>query len=92
MELNKILEERKKTHGDFSKQSLTSQAFKEEFKKSPNYQKMPPAFKEGIEMILHKLARAMHGDFREIDHYRDIQGYAELIIKNIIKEEKNVSI
>lgn len=26
-----------------------------------------------------------HGNFREIDHYRDIQGYTELIIKELEK-------
>ncbi len=61
--------------------------FKEILKTSPNYGSLPSTHKEGIEMILHKIARAICGDYNEEDHYRDIQGYAKLIEDTIINEK-----
>ncbi|OCR88100.1 hypothetical protein CFT13S00388_02740 [Campylobacter fetus subsp. testudinum] len=91
MKVEDILKDREETHGDFSDVARYSFDLSDIFRFSPNYAagNLSKVQMVGIEMILHKLSRIMCGNPNEIDHYKDIQGYAELIIKDI-KDNKNL--
>ena len=73
-----ILVEREKTHGDYHKQTYTAQNIKLQMRDTPNWDVMLPAKRESLELIATKIARILHGDCSEPDHWNDIAGYAKL--------------
>lgn len=89
--LDEVLSEREKTHGSFRRNSEISQGLKfivdngvEDCKAQ-----LTPAQMEAIHMILHKISRIIAGNPNEIDHWRDIQGYARLAEVDTLKEGVN---
>lgn len=44
-----------------------------------------PIHKEALDMIVHKIGRILNGNPNYIDSFRDIAGYAELVV-NYLKE------
>jgi len=80
-DIEKLLTEREKQHGDYKDVSRISQSLKEVFRTGPNWAKLPDAQKESFEMIASKLARALSGDSGLRDHWDDIGGYASLCSK-----------
>ena len=87
-DLEYTLKERKETYGDYSQIAITSQNLKYILNTSSPFKHLLESKKESIEMILHKIARIVHGDPNHIDNWHDIAGYATLI-ENEIKECKN---
>ena len=82
--IENILSERELTHGKFSTVA-------------DNYCEIKTALSCGdfsniehaaIDMIAMKLARIAAGNASEIDHWRDIAGYAQLVIKDLEKHQK----
>jgi len=80
--LNELLEERGKTHGDFSEASKFVQHVKGRARRAPNWGEMTPAEREAVDMIIHKLGRWLYGSSFK-DHPRDIAGYARLAEREI---------
>lgn len=83
-----ILKERAQTHGNFRFQAHNSQLLKEHvFNKIRLDDEAPvelnDVITEAIEMILVKLSRISCGNPYEIDHYRDIAGYAQLVVNEL---------
>lgn len=79
----KILEERKKTHGNYNTHAVMAQNMKRVVRVSPNSGKLTDAQMEGLDMILHKVARILNGDPNHRDHWDDIAGYATLVSKSM---------
>ncbi len=76
-----ILNEREKTHGDYERQARLSQDLKTRIRQEAHtltHQQL-----ESIEMICVKMARIVCGNPNEADHWLDVQGYAELVHKNL---------
>lgn len=82
-EIDKILEERGKTHGDFPTQALTAQALKYIISQMPNYNDMPGYMRESLDLIATKISRMGHGNWKEPDHARDGSGYFSLIVREL---------
>lgn len=79
-DIDKILAERGKTHGDFSNQAECAQDLKKAFRAWAKHNKqLTPYMKEAVDMVLHKLARVAAGDPFVQDHWDDIAGYAKLV-------------
>jgi len=77
MARRKILDEREKTHGDFSETAEIAQGLK--YIIDENSEKVSSqAQREALEMICTKIARILAGNAKEADHWKDIAGYAEL--------------
>jgi len=74
----KILEERQKTHGDFSDVALIDQSMKAVMRDAPRWANMSSEQQLALEMIAHKMSRILCGDPKTDDHWTDIAGYAEL--------------
>jgi len=74
---------RTKTHGKFEENSEISQKLKGVFKQTKNWKRLPSLQKEALEMIAHKISRALAGDPNFKDHWHDIAGYATLIERNL---------
>lgn len=87
--INDIIKERQVTHGEFKIQSQISQEFKQVVDRW-NGNVKEPIMHEGIDMIVHKLARALAGDPNFIDHWDDISAYSQLVskyLKGLIAQE-----
>ena len=96
MEINDILDQRQKTHGNFEKVARLDTELFSTFN-TYLYSSLSNEQYCAIKMILHKIARIGCGDPEFIDHWQDIIGYAQLIINGIkdrdqilTDEEKNI--
>lgn len=90
-DINQVLNERNKTHGEYSEVAGTIQAFKaiSNAKLDPSNDIYLPAYLlEGLDMIYHKLGRILNGDPTHLDHWLDIAGYATLVY-NELKIDKD---
>jgi hypothetical protein len=74
-----LLNERKKTHGDFTDHALMTQALKNVMWSSANWDQLNPCQKEALDMIAHKIGRILAGNPNYRDHWDDIAGYARLV-------------
>lgn len=86
MSVEKILEEREKTHGDFGSHAKISQDLKRVLVKHGEGKLSDPQA-EALGMIAHKIARILNGNPNHKDHWDDIAGYATLVSKQIEKEK-----
>lgn len=71
--------ERGKRYGSFDEHARITQNIKDAMKDSPNWDTLPPAMKESLEMQAHKIGRILNGDPEYADSWHDISGYAMLI-------------
>lgn len=78
-DVNKTLDERKKTHGDFTDHAHITQALKRAYHDIVLGNKLTDVHREAIDMILHKIGRIVAGDPNVKDHWNDIAGYATLV-------------
>jgi|OM-RGC.v1.031571604 hypothetical protein len=74
-DIEATIDERSKTHGDYKLVAKTSQHLKF-IMRSGGSQSYRAA--ESLDMIAAKLARIIHGDANDPDHWLDIEGYARL--------------
>lgn len=86
-DIQKILAERKKTHGSFEISSYTSQTLKDNMRDTPNWAELDMDQKECLDMIAHKIARILCGNPNEQDHYLDMSGYCTLIVNRLKAEQ-----
>jgi hypothetical protein len=78
MDINKTLDERNNTHGDFSQVGAVAQTLKRILRETPNWKSLLPAQQEALEMDMTKTARILCGNSNEQDHWHDKAGYATL--------------
>ena len=90
MQVEKVLDERAKTYGQYHMVSKISQELKQVMKYSPNYATMPDYMKESLDLIANKLARILNGDPLYDDSWRDISGYCTLVLMEIEDMENRV--
>lgn len=83
---NNLLNEREKTHGPFHLTAWISQSVKSALNLGVNLR--AHIAQEALDMIASKMARIASGNWREIDHWRDIAGYAELVVKHLEDAQK----
>lgn len=87
-ELQDILTERRKTHGDYPRVALLHYSLQDTFNTISTNEKHSyyPYQTIAINMLFHKLARIGCGNVHEIDHWKDIAGYATLVVKELEKK------
>ena len=78
-DIENILAEREKTHGDFADVSEIAQTIKSTYRRSYS---LSNAELEALDLISTKIARIAAGD-RLADHWLDIEGYARLARREI---------
>ena len=79
MDIPSLLAAREDTHGNFIDQAAMSQVLKEMMVDGKNWDELTAVQREALEMIQHKIARILSGNPDELDHWRDIAGYAMLV-------------
>ena len=84
-DIKSILNERGDRYGDFSNFAKISQELK--FKVSIYLTTDDKVINEGLEMIMHKIARILNGDPFYDDSWRDIAGYATLVADYVKRKE-----
>jgi hypothetical protein len=85
-ELTFLLADRQRTHGRFTDVSTCSQRFKEIARTCPSWASMTLPMREAIDMVLHKLCRALSGDSRHRDHWDDVVGYILRVTETLPKD------
>ena len=83
MPLDDVLAERSKTHGAWVDNARLAQQMKEEWRKCEGWQRLSCSQREGLERIAEKIARILAGDSNHRDHWMDIGGYAELVVREL---------
>lgn len=83
--INNLLQERAKTHGDFKAQSKLTQLIKELFRQSQNWSMINSEQRESLDMSAGKIARILCGNPNEPDHWQDIAGYSMLVANSLQK-------
>jgi len=78
LDLDRILYERGKVHGDYFAHAEYTQKIKNILHSSRNFDLMNSHQRETLEMIAHKIGRILAGDPHHKDHWADIAGYAKL--------------
>lgn len=83
MNTSELIDERAKTHGDYSDNARVSQVIKRILQSERNWLKLTDVQKESLDLIATKIGRIMAGDPHAKDHWDDIAGYAKLAADEI---------
>ena len=84
MNTEHLLNERQATHGDYCATAIIAQALKNELRQTEK--RRTAAQNESLDMICSKLARIANGNPDEVDHWRDIAGYATLVVNALVSD------
>lgn len=76
---DQLIAERGRTHGDYAEHAEATQALKYVMQAHPGWARLNAMQRETLDMIAHKIGRALAGDPNFKDHWDDIAGYARLI-------------
>ena len=79
---NPVLNEREKTHGSFERTAELSYNLKL-FMAENGKNNLSSVQAEALSMIATKIARILSGNPNEVDHWKDIAGYAELVVESL---------
>ena len=85
-EIEKLLEERGKEYKNFASIAAIAQEIKETISHR-GWHNYPAHTREALDMIATKLARVVHNSYH-IDSWRDIAGYAMLVVKELEKNNE----
>jgi len=82
-----ILKEREKTHGEFVSNAehyitITNALY------LASHSLLAPYHRLALDMIALKLSRILNGNPNEIDHWKDIAGYATLVVEKLEKKKE----
>ncbi len=86
-----VLDEREKTYGNYSKQAAFARELKDVVLSgitSSKNMEITPQMHESLDMICTKISRIIFGDPNYIDSWKDIAGYATLIV-DILEGQKD---
>lgn len=87
-DITETLNERGKTHGDFSHNSRIIQLIKRICRRRGNWSRLTYPQREALDMIAHKMGRILSGNPDESDHWRDIAGYATLVERDLANAKR----
>src|SRR3546814_2984212 len=87
--IEETLEERWSRYGSFTSQAEFAEMINGVYESSTQWSKMKPDSKEALRIIANKIGRILNGDPEYDDNWRDIAGYATLVLKRIESEQSN---
>jgi hypothetical protein len=84
-DINALLAERGKTHGDYMMHAVITQNLKRIMRNhiADLDRRLECDMQETLDMIAHKIGRIIAGNPEEPDHWRDIAGYAQLVANRL---------
>lgn len=81
-----LLEEREETHGDFTHVADYAQNLKRVMRGGGRFDdELSDVMRESLDVIASKIGRILSGNAYEPDHWRDIAGYATLVLQRLPK-------
>lgn len=80
-----MLADRQKTHGKYPEFAAVEQALQNVIRAAPKVNQLSPMQISALCMIMHKAARIVCGSPNHLDHYRDLIGYAQLVLDELQK-------
>lgn len=84
MEIEELLKERRKTHGDFAMNAITAKSLFDIVISDSRGNEMQSSAWLALNVICQKIARICQTP-DEVDHWKDIAGYATLVVKDLEK-------
>lgn len=78
-DVQEILVERGKTHGDFAVHARITQQMKLVMRDTPNWDGLSHLQQESLDMLAHKIGRVLAGNPDHLDHWDDMAGYSTLV-------------
>lgn len=88
--ISETLTERGLRYGNFADHAILSQSLQRlllSHMNKDNPKQLAPFMIEALVMICHKLARIANGDPKYIDTWRDLSGYAQLVVDSLQSTE-----
>lgn len=82
-DINATLAQRNATHGDYREQAAFAQQFKRMMRAGRNWERLDFYQAQSLEAFADKISRVLCGDYNEVDHYRDVSGYATLVVREL---------
>lgn len=81
-----ILRERGDRYGSFDSHARITYGIKGVMQASPNWVggKLSYSQREALDMVAHKIGRILNGDPNYIDSWRDLCGYSQLIVNELM--------
>ena len=87
MTMQDILQERASRYGDFIDNATIAQVMKSAAKNGKSWVAMERDAQEAIDMICTKISRIVTADWRYVDNWRDIEGFAKLVADRLEAEQ-----
>lgn len=78
-----VLATREETHGVYREQAAFAQQFKRMMRAGRNWERLDFYQAQSMEAFADKLSRILCGNFNEPDHWRDVSGYATLVLNEM---------
>jgi hypothetical protein len=78
-----VLAERAATHGDYKEQAAFAQQFKRMMRAGRTWEQLDFYQAQSMEAFCDKVSRILCGNYNEIDHWRDVAGYATLVVQEL---------
>lgn len=85
--INETLDQRQGSYGSFDVQCKVAQGIKRSMQGSTNWDNLEDYQKEALEMIATKVSRILNGDHLYIESWRDISGYATLVVQTLTETD-----
>lgn len=82
-EIDNTVTQRGERYGLFADGAVIMQDLKTVMRATPGWERLTPSQREALEMIQHKIGRVLNGDPTYDDSWRDIAGYATLILNEL---------
>jgi len=84
-DINALLAERGRTHGDYAVHALITQDLKRVITHhvADLDRRLDDDMQESLDMITHKIGRIIAGNPAEPDHWFDVAGYAQLVANRL---------
>ncbi len=82
----KVLVEREKHYGSYASMAKLHNKLQRAIRTHENFENLSNEIKLSLEMILHKVARCVNGDYKHKDNFIDIQGYSALALESLERE------
>lgn len=89
--IEQILNERGERYGEFDEHARITQSIKRAMQDSPNWNRLPDAMRESLEMVAHKVGRILNGDPAYLDSWIDLVGYTQLVINLLEKTQQQAA-
>ena len=87
-----LIDKRESTHGDYTDKCNCIWRTKQVWHMQDGWDRLPATHRESLDMIAHKVARILTGNPHHVDHWRDIAGYAQLIVRELEKQRSEIGL